>query len=44
MFWYKNGQRSARVEMKNNQPHGIILGWHKKNGAMAFKGETRTDS
>ena len=40
MFWYKNGQRSAWVEMKNNQPHGIILGWHK-NGAMALKGEMK---
>ena len=37
--FYKNGQE-VPVEMKNNQPHGIILDWHK-NGAMALKGEMK---
>ena len=38
MFWYKNGQKSAWIEMENNQPNGISLGWHK-NGVMYLKGE-----
>ena len=38
MFWYKNGQKSAWIEMENNQPNGISLGWHK-NGVMSLKGE-----